>query len=140
MHDGGEAFEARAGVDRRLRQRIELAARVAIELHEDQIPDFDVAAAVAGESAIGVALIGGSRTHVVMDFAARAARAGVAHGPEIFLQAGNRDDAILGRADSGPEGGGFAIGFELPGRRNLRAAENREVQFLDGNSVPLLAR
>ncbi len=47
---------------------LRLAAGVAIELHEDQIPDFDVAAAIAGELAIGVALIGGGRAHVVVRF------------------------------------------------------------------------
>ena len=35
LQDGGDAFEARAGVDGRLRQGIELAAGVPIELHED---------------------------------------------------------------------------------------------------------
>ena len=103
LQDGGDAFEARAGVDGRLRQGIELARGIAIELHENEIPDFDVAAAIAGEFAIGVALIGGGGTHVVVNFAARAAGTGVAHGPEIFLQAGNCDDAIFRRADFDPE-------------------------------------
>ena len=85
FEDGGHAFEAHAGVDGRLRQGIELAASVAVELHEDEVPDFDIASAVAGKSAIGVALIGRRRAHVVENLAARAARAGVAHGPEILF-------------------------------------------------------
>ena len=76
---------------------------IAIELHEDQIPDFDVAAAFAAERAVGVALLGGRRAHVVVNFAARAAGAGVAHGPEVFLQAGNRDHALARRADVRPQ-------------------------------------
>ena len=108
LQDGGDAFEARAGIDRGFGRGLSVAGGVAIELHEDEIPDFDVAAAVAGEFAIGVALIGGRWPHVVVNFAARAAGAGVAHGPEIFLQAGNFDDAVFGRADLNPERGGFA--------------------------------
>ena len=37
---------------------VERAARVAIELHEHEIPDLDVAAALAGEFAVGVAFFG----------------------------------------------------------------------------------
>ena len=103
LQDSGEAFEARAGVDRRLRQRRDRARRVAIELHEDEIPDFDVAAAFAAEFAIGVALIGRRGAHVVVNFAARAAGAGVAHGPEIFFQAGDGNYAIARRADVHPQ-------------------------------------
>ncbi len=103
--DGGGAFEAHAGVHRRLRQGIEVAGSVAIELHEDEVPDFDVAAAVAGKRAVSRCAIWRSRVvngcdaHIVENFAAGAAGAGVAHGPEIIFQAGNRKDAVFGRAD-----------------------------------------
>ena len=70
--------------------------RKAVELHEDEIPDFDVAAAIAGEFAIGVALFGSGGAHVVMDFAARSAGAGIAHGPEVFLQPRNGENAVSG--------------------------------------------
>ena len=46
LHDGRDALEAHAGVDRRLRQRRHLTVGGAVELHEDQIPYLDVAIAV----------------------------------------------------------------------------------------------
>src|SRR6266481_1369764 len=88
-----EPFEACACIDRGLRQGFEMrleaialdVAQVAdaIELHEHQVPDFDVAAAFAAEFAVGVTLIRGCGAHVVVNFAAWAARAGIAHGPEV---------------------------------------------------------
>src|SRR5277367_5051158 len=98
---GGGTFEAHASVHRRLRQGIEVAGSVAIELHEYEVPDFDVAAAVAGESAVSCCalwcsrVVNGCDTHIVENFAARAARPCVAHGPEIIFQAGDRKDAVL---------------------------------------------
>ncbi len=76
-----------------------VAGGVAVELHEDQVPDFYVAAAVAGELALliaNVAFFGGFDAHVVENFAAGAAGAGVAHGPEIVFEAGDGDDALGG--------------------------------------------
>ena len=80
-------------------KRSERARGVAVELHEDQVPDFYVAAAVAGELALliaNVAFFGGFDAHVVENFAAGAAGAGVAHGPEIVFEAGDGDDALGG--------------------------------------------
>ena len=42
----GEALQAHAGVDARRRQRRQRAVGGAVELHEDEIPDLDVAVAV----------------------------------------------------------------------------------------------
>ena len=42
----GQALEAHAGVDARLRQLVHHARVVAVELHEDVVPDLDVAVAV----------------------------------------------------------------------------------------------
>ncbi len=71
---------------------------VAVELHEDEIPDFDEAAAVAREFALrgsdSMTEVGGGGAHVVVDFAARAARTGVTHGPEVFLQARNGENTV----------------------------------------------
>ena len=55
LHDGGDALEAHAGVDVLLRERLELAAVLALELREDEVPDLDEAVAVAGGGAIGLA-------------------------------------------------------------------------------------
>ncbi len=138
MKDSGDAFEAHAGVDGRLRQGIEIAAGVSVELHENEVPDFDVAAAVAGEFAIGVTLIRGGRAHVVEDFAAWTAGAGVAHRPEVFFQSGNADDAILGRADFFPAICGFAIhGQFIAG--DFRSTEYGEVELVERDGEPIFA-
>ena len=46
LHDSRDALEAHAGVDRRFRQRRHRAVGRAVELHENEIPDLDVAVAV----------------------------------------------------------------------------------------------
>ena len=51
LDDGGDALETHAGVDGGRRQRIQLAIRLPIELHEDVVPDLDEAIAAALESA-----------------------------------------------------------------------------------------
>ncbi len=96
MEDGGDAFEAHAGVHAGLGQWTQLTTGVTVVLHEDEIPDFNVTAAVAGEFTIGVALLGSGRPHVVVNFAARSAGAGVAHCPEVFFQTGNGENAVSG--------------------------------------------
>src|SRR5205085_11891666 len=98
----GHSLQTGAGIHARLGQRIEFAGRVAIELHEDQIPDLDIAAAVAAKGAILVAEVAGGRAHVVVDLRARPARAGIAHGPEVIFHA-HGEDALFGRANFQPE-------------------------------------
>src|SRR5271165_3257910 len=83
LENCGDTLQSHTSVNRRLRKGSKRAAGIAIELHEDQIPDFYVAAAIAREFAVSVAFLGGCRLHVVENFAAGAARAGVSHGPEI---------------------------------------------------------
>ena len=85
LQHGREALEARAGIDRGARKRRERAALIAVVLHEDEVPQLDVAAAVARELAVGVTLLARARPKVVMDFRARTARSGLAHGPEVVL-------------------------------------------------------
>src|SRR5436309_13539111 len=84
-----------------------------VELHEYEIPDFDVAAAIAGESACrrgcAVAEIGRRRPHVVMNFAAWAAGSSVAHGPEILFQARHGNHAVGRRPDADPVAGSFFV-------------------------------
>src|SRR5881398_32581 len=137
LQDGGDTFEAHARVDAGLRQGSELTARVAVELHEDEVPDFDVAAAIAREFAIGVALIRGGGAHVVMNFAARATRAGVAHGPEILLQAGNAEDAVSRDFLFEPEAFGFFVYAQRAARSGFRAAKDGDVKFVFVDAKPL---
>src|SRR5882762_9049914 len=101
----------------------------AIELHEHEVPDFDIAATFAAEFAVGVALIGGCGAHVVVNFAARAAGAGVAHGPEVFFKAGNRNDAIFWRTDVHPQVQGLFVDTQDFSGSDLRAAKHGEVEL-----------
>ena len=102
---GGKALGGHTGVGGGAGEAAQRATHVLIELHEHQVPDFDVApAGVAGERLIGASGIGGFRTQIVMDFRAGAAGAGFTHFPKvIFLIA--HDDAIfnlcLGKARGG---------------------------------------
>ena len=81
LHDRTDALQAHAGVHRRGGQRVQDTVGGAVELHEDVVPDLDVAVAVffrrAGWAAPDVSAV------VVEDLGAWAARAGVAHGPEV---------------------------------------------------------
>src|SRR6266849_8257526 len=86
-----------------------LAGPKAVELHEHQIPDFDVAATIAGKLAVCVAFVGRRWTHVVVNFAARAARAGIARSEEVFLQAGNGENALSGNILRKPKTFGFFV-------------------------------
>ena len=54
LQDACQTLQARAGINRGLGQRRHDPLLVAIELHEDEIPQLHVTAAVAGELAIGV--------------------------------------------------------------------------------------
>jgi len=86
LDHGGDALQAHAGVDARPGKIHPIARSDLVVLHEDQIPDFQEAVAVAGaDAAIGAA--GDGLAPVVHDFRAGAAGAGIAHGPEIVLLA-----------------------------------------------------
>ena len=77
-----------------LRQVDALAAGKLLVLHEHEIPDLDEAVAV-GVGAAGRAA-GDRRPMVVEDLRARAARAGVAHRPEI-VGARDANDLLVGK-------------------------------------------
>ena len=58
---------------------------ISIELHEDEIPDLHISAAVAWEYAVQVAELARVRTDVIVDFRTRSAWTGFAHLPEVVL-------------------------------------------------------
>ncbi len=91
----GDALEPHARVDRRPRQRHALGAGMLLELHEDEVPDFDEAVAVLVGAAGRPA--GDPLAVIVEDLRARAARAGVAHRPEI-VRGRDANDLVLGEA------------------------------------------
>src|SRR6266446_3939207 len=82
LNEAREPLEAHAGIDMFGGQRRERAVGGGIELDEDQVPNFDTAlVALVHESAVRVSF--GRKVH--MDFAARSARAGLAHHPEVVF-------------------------------------------------------
>jgi len=103
LHDCGNALQTHAGIHRRLGQRVHHAGFVAVELHEHVVPDFDVAIAIFFRRARQAAR--NMRAVIVENFSTRAARAGVAHGPEVVrcvlgaLVVANADYALSGETD-----------------------------------------
>src|SRR5690606_27637258 len=92
-----------AGIDTGLGQRREVAGRVAIELHEDQIPDLDIAVTVfVGRARRATPDVG---TVIVENFGTGAAGAGIGHLPEVVgsvtraLVVANANDAFARHAD-----------------------------------------
>src|SRR5690606_15035882 len=103
LQDCGNALQAHACVDTGLGKRRELATRITVELHEDQVPDLDVAVAVF------LGRTGRASPHfgpmVVENFRARATGAGIGHLPEVVgcirrtLVVADADDAGFRHTD-----------------------------------------
>ncbi len=91
-----------------LRQRRQLAVGIEVELHEDEVPELEIAlAALAVRAAVGVAapvLLAA----VVEHLGAGAARAGVGRLPEV-LGARQPDDALARQADGEPALDGHVV-------------------------------
>ena len=62
-----------------------MSVLIAIELHEDEIPDLHIPAAIAWKCAVPVAELACVRTYVIVDFRTRSAWTGFAHLPEVIL-------------------------------------------------------
>ena len=111
-----DALQAHTGIHRRFRQRQHGAVGLAVELHENDVPDLDVAVAVffraARRAAPDVIAV------IVENLGARAAWAGVAHLPEVVgserraLVVADADNALGRYADLLlPDVERFVIGF-----------------------------
>ena len=124
-------LQPHAGINRWLGQRIQLPAGIAVKLHEHQIPNLDIAAAVAREVAIRMSLLRRRRAHVVVNFAARTAGAGVAHLPEVVFQP-HLKDAVLRHALRSPQVIGFGVALQA-----AFAVKDRHVQLVFRNPIPL---
>ena len=117
LQHGGDALQPHAGIHRRFGQRMQneiVAAFLFIELHEHQVPDFDVAVTV------GIRRSGRAACHlctvIVKNLAARPARPGVRHLPEVVGAAAglvaDAHDALDRHADLfGPNLVGFVVGL-----------------------------
>src|ERR1044071_6836546 len=98
LQHGGDALETHAGVDVLGRQFFELAVFFSVVLDKDQIPQLDIARAVAVHSAFvsrHPLHVAGLRPAVEMNLTARPAPSGLPHLPEIFLLA-EATDALGG--------------------------------------------
>src|SRR5262245_35347723 len=58
---------------------------VAVELHEDEVPDLDITAAITRKRAMRMTPFGSFGAEVIVNFGTWAAGAGVAHLPEIIF-------------------------------------------------------
>ena len=84
LQDRGGPLDAHAGVDVLLRQRRQLAVRMQLELHEDEVPELEEAlAARAARLAVGLAAAV-LDAPVVVHLRVGAARAGTADRPEVL--------------------------------------------------------
>src|SRR3954452_20579743 len=95
LQDAGHALQPEAGVDGGARQRLALLLRHLLELHEDQVPEFEEAITVLFRAARR------STPDVLAaideDLGARTAGAGVSHRPEI-VRGCDADDAVVRKA------------------------------------------
>ena len=114
LQNSGDTLQAHAGIDTGARQARHVAGGVALELHEHQVPDLDVAVAVFLGRSRGAAP--DFRAVVEEDFRARAARAGIGHLPEVVggvaraLVVADADDALGRHADFlGPDVIGLVV-------------------------------
>ncbi len=121
LHDGRDALEAHAGVDRRRRQGRQRALVVAFELHEHVVPDLDEALAPALDVFDEAAGAGDRGAAVDVDLGAASAGAGVAHGPEVVGHAELAD--VVGRHEVEP-----ALAGLLVTRNAGRAFEHGHIQ------------
>ena len=88
LQHGDDAFEAHAAIDVLLRQRTQRFVRLAIESHEDEIPDFEDIGVVHVDEMRGVPSTADS---IVMDLRARTAGTRLAHLPEVVLHVAGKD-------------------------------------------------
>ncbi len=94
LEDAGQAFEPESRVDARERQRY-ATGRALVELHEDEIPQLEPARAALRVVRDALRPLGQVGAAIEVDLAARAARSGVRHPPEV---------AVVARVDIAPDG------------------------------------
>ena len=134
LKDHAQALEAHAGVDVARRKLLERSVGLAVELHEDQVPDLDHLR-VAGIDHLPARLGRDLRlvAQVEVDLRAGAAGARLAHLPEVVVLVA-ADDVILGKEL-------FPVVIGLAVERHavlLRAFEDRGVHPLGGELVDVV--
>ena len=86
LHDRADALQPHAGIHTRRWQRVHLAVSRAIELHEDVVPDFDIAITVLFRRARRATPDIGAV--IKENLGTGTARAGIAHSPEVVRRVG----------------------------------------------------
>ena len=87
LEDARQPLEAHPGVDAGERQR-DAPVRSLVELHEHEVPDLEPARAVLAVVRHALGALGELEPTIEVDLAARAARSGVGHPPEVVVVAG----------------------------------------------------
>ena len=105
---------------------MKLALLVTVELHEDEIPDLDVAGHLGRERIIRLPRLEAIGAVVVEDFRARPAGPGVAHLPKVVLLAAPLDALQRDSRDLRPEPLGIVV-----------IAEDGDIQPVFGQAVDL---
>ncbi len=113
LQDGAKPLEAHPGVDALERQRHARAVSRLVELHEHEVPDLEPARArfgVVGHAVRPLAELGAA---IEVDLAARPARSGVGHAPEVVIVAlvgiAPARHALLGHAHLAPQVPGLVV-------------------------------
>ena len=101
LQEHGAALETEPGVDVLLRQRRQRAVGGEVVLHEDEVPELEVALAALAVRAAGRVAAAVLGPAVVEDLGARPAGAGIRCLPEV-LRARLPDDALARQADVEP--------------------------------------
>ena len=107
LKHGRDPLQPHACIDRWLGQILACAVGLLVELHEDEVPDFDEPVTILVR-ATGRATRN-AFAMIVEYFRARAARASIAHRPEIIGCADPDDLAVIKSGNLFPDRGGFVI-------------------------------
>ncbi len=97
LENHAQTLETHAGVDVARRQLLQRPVGLAVELHEDEVPDLDdLRMALVDHLAAGYGGDFGLVAEVEVDFGTRPARTRLAHLPEIVVPVA-ADDVVLGQ-------------------------------------------
>ena len=119
LHDHSGALEAHAGVHARRGQRVSRAVQVVVELHEDKVPQLNVAVAGVSGVVLGIGAVGAAvgtqappaLTKVEVELAARAARPLQASRPPPVIFIAEPVNLVLGYADVAPQLEALVVGI-----------------------------
>jgi hypothetical protein len=128
LHDRRDALEPHARVDRGRRQRDQAPVGLAVELHEDVVPDLDVPIARARHASADRLRTRQVRAAEVVDLRAPPAGTGIAHRPEVVVLPELGD--ARRRQHPQPE----PVGLVVAGHAVLAGEHRREQPF--GRQLP----